>query len=126
MISNVEIQGTEGVAQADLLQGGSGLRVFSKQPYDPGVFPGGETTGWHYPDVEWLWTNGYPQEMRDFIECIRNGGTPLETADDGRAVLEIMIAAYLSAGSGRKIPFPFDDPADYTAPVQLWLRSLRP
>ena len=65
------------------------------------------------------------QEMADFIGCIRNGGTPTETAADGRAVLEIMIAGYLSAATGRKVTFPFDDPADYEAPVELWLRARR-
>lgn len=125
MVSSVEIQGTRGVAHAELLQRGSGLRVYSQEGYDAGVFPGGETTGWHYPDVEWLWENGYPQEMRDFIDCIRVGGTPGETAEDGRAVLEIMIAGYLSAATGRKVTFPFEDPADYDAPVEIWLRSRR-
>jgi predicted dehydrogenase len=124
MISHVELQGTEGVLHAELLQNGSGLRVFSKQGYEAG-FPGGETEGWHYPDVEWLWQNGYPQEMADFIGCIRSGGTPTETAADGRAVLEIMIAGYLSAAAGRKVTFPFDDPGDYEAPVELWLRARR-
>lgn len=123
MVSNVEVQGTEGVVHAELLQRGSGLSVFSKRGYEPVDFPGGETTGWHHPDVEWLWINGYPQEMRDFIDCIRHGGEPRETVADGRAVLEIMVAAYLSAAAGRKIAFPFEDPADYAAPVELWLRA---
>lgn len=123
MVSSVEIQGSAGVAHAELLQRGSGLRVYSKAGYEPGVFPGGDTTGWHYPDVEWLWENGYPQEMQNFIDCVRGGGTPTETAADGRAVLEIMIAGYLSAATGRKVSFPFEDPADYAAPVELWLRS---
>lgn len=123
MISAVEIQGTKGVVHAELLQSGSGLRVYSEEGYDPGVFPGGVTKGWHYPDVEWLWLNGYPQEMQDFVSCIRSGTKPLESAADGRAVLEIMIAGYLSAASGRKIEFPFEDPADYEAPVEIWLRS---
>jgi predicted dehydrogenase len=123
MTSWVEVQGTGGVAYADLMQNGSGVRVFSEKGYTTGDFAEPDTEGWHYPDASWLWNNGYPQEMNDFVTCIREGGTPVESAVDGRAVLEIMIAGYLSAATGRKITFPFDDPGDYDVPVDIWLRS---
>ncbi|MDP8222487.1 MAG: Gfo/Idh/MocA family oxidoreductase [Candidatus Lernaella stagnicola] len=123
MISWLEIQGTEGNAHAELLQIGSGVRVYSEKGYSTGDFVEGDTNGWHFPDVEWLFNNGYPQEMADWVGCVRNGGTPVESGEDGRAVLEIMIAAYLSAAEGRKVIFPFDDPDDYDVPVDIWLRS---
>ncbi|HPQ67677.1 MAG TPA: Gfo/Idh/MocA family oxidoreductase [bacterium] len=121
MISNLEIHGTGGVIYADLLQQGMGLRVFSEKGYEFGGEDAPE--GWHYPDWEWLWNNGYPQEMRNFIDCIRHGGTPIESGADGRVVLEIMIAGYLSAATGRKIMFPFQDPGGYDTPVDIWLRA---
>jgi len=124
MTSVVEIQGTGGVCYADLLQSGMGLRVFSEKGYEFGEFPSEDTTkGWHYPDWEWLWQNGYPQEMQDFIKCIREGGTPVESGADGRVVLEIMIAGYLSAATGRKVMFPFKDPGGYNTPVEIWLKA---
>ncbi len=123
MTSWLEIQGSAGVAYADLMQNGSGLRVFSEKGYSTGHFVEGDTEGWHYPDVEWLFNNGYPQEMDDFVTCVREGGMPTESGADGRAVLEIMIAGYMSAATGRKIEFPFKDPGDYDVPVDIWLRS---
>jgi len=123
MISNVEIHGTGGVIYANLLQDGMGLKVFSEKGYGEDYFDKPQTIGWHYPDWEWLWQNGYPQEMRDFIHCIREGGTPLESGADGRIVLEIMIAGYLSAATGKKVPFPFKDPGGYQTPVEIWLKA---
>ncbi len=123
MTSWVEVQGTEGVAYADLLQNGNGVRIYSEKGYSLNDFVEGPTEGWHYPDIEWLWLNGYPQEMADFINCIRTGGTPVETGADGRAVLEIMIAGYLSAATGQKVMFPFKDPGGYKVPVDIWLKA---
>jgi hypothetical protein len=43
----------------------------------------------------------------------------LETGEDGRAVLEIVIAAYASAGTGRKVTWPREAPRD-KRPIELW------
>lgn len=43
---------------------------------------------------------------------------PMETGDDGRAVLEIIMAAYESARTGRKVPLPFR--TDAARPIDLW------
>lgn len=124
MTSWLEIQGTGGVAYAELLQQGTGLRVYSENGYEIDDFPSEEgPKGWHCPDWEWLWQNGYPQEMKDFITCIREGGTPVESGQDGKDVLEIMIAGYLSAATGTKVEFPFKDPGGYNTPVDIWLKA---
>jgi len=120
MISVAEVHGTEGVIHANLLQDGMGLKVFSDKGYAPEKK---ETRGWHHPEWEWDFNNGYPQEMADFVNCARNGGVPVETGEDGRVVLEIMIAGYLSAAKGRKIEFPFSAPRGYKTPVHIWLDS---
>jgi len=44
---------------------------------------------------------------------------PLVTGEDGRAVLEIIYAAYASAGEGKKITLPFTPKV--TRPIDLWL-----
>lgn len=121
MESKAEIHGTKGVVHANLLQDGMGLKVFSETGFDDDE----ESVSplWSFSNWEWLWQNGYPQEMKDFVNCMRNGGTPLESAEDGRVVLEIMIAGYLSAATGKKIEFPFKDPGGYKTPVDIWLKA---
>ncbi len=124
MVSTAEAYGTKGVAYGDLLQG-MGLKVFTPDGYPAEDFNksntgGPESLGWTEPDFEWLWNNGYPAEMKNFIDCIRNGGTPVESGADGDAVLEIMLAAYHSAGTGKKVELPFR-PAGVERPVDLWL-----
>jgi len=118
MISFAELYGTDGVIYADLLQDGMGLKVFSGRGIPPDRR---ETRGWTHPDWEWNWQNGYPQEDEHFYECIRTGATPRESGEDGRVVLEIMLAAYWSAAVGRKVKLPFTPPADLKYPVDLWL-----
>jgi len=118
MTSEARIQGTEGVLRMDLLQE-SGMQMFSNHGV-PSLDLG---AGWQKPDYAWLWNNGYPQEMSAFAQAARAGTTPLESAEDGRAVLEIMWAAYASAAEGRVIELPYIPPDDVLAPVQLWLRA---
>jgi predicted dehydrogenase len=123
MISVAEIHGKKGVIHANLLQDGYGLKAYSQEGYGEEFFEKEAARGWHHPEWEWNWQNGYPQEMADFIDCIRNGGAPRESGEDGKAILEIMIAGYLSAAQGKKIIFPFKDPGGYAAPVELWIKA---
>jgi len=125
MISIAEVHGTKGVIHANLLQDGYGLKVFSEEGYGEEDFDKAGSMGWHHPDWEWLWQNGYPQEMADFVNCIRNGGSPIESGVDGKVILEIMTAGYLSAATGKKIEFPFNDPGGYKTPVEIWMKARR-
>ena len=122
MISVAEAYGTKGVIYGDLLHG-MGLKAFAPDGYPAMPYNvaqnGPDSKGWSMPDYEWLWNNGYPQEMKDFLDCVRGGGTPVESAEDGLAVLEIMLAAYHSAGTGRRVSLPFRP--DVPIPVDLWL-----
>ncbi len=116
MDSTFEIFGTDGVVYADLLKG-SALRAFSKNGFPESDEP---SNGWTYHDYEWLFNNGYPQEDAHFIDCMLNGRQPDESGEDGLAVLEVILAAYHSAGIGRKVTLPFR-PAGIPYPVDLWL-----
>ncbi|MDF3042018.1 MAG: hypothetical protein K0Q71_4724, partial [Thermomicrobiales bacterium] len=40
---------------------------------------------------------------------------------DGRAVLEIIYAAYLSAGTGQAVALPLAEIPDVSQPIELWL-----
>jgi hypothetical protein len=41
------------------------------------------------------------------VDCVQHDLTPLETGEDGKAVLGIIFAAHDSAGTGRKMALPF-------------------
>ena len=62
---------------------------------------------------------GMPQELRHFARCVQGKEEPLLTGEDGRLVLEIMLAAYASAREGRKVALPFR-PSGVRRPIDLW------
>ena len=57
--------------------------------------------------------------MAHFVECIEQGKQPVLTGEDGRAVLEVICAAYESARTGTRVELPFATEAK--RPVDLWL-----
>jgi len=79
------------------------------------------TTGWTYPVYEEHWNYGFPQEMRHFARCVRGKETPIADGETGRVVLEVLYAAYASAGLGRKVELPFR-PQSVAKPIDLWKR----
>ena len=58
--------------------------------------------------------------MNHFVTCVRDDRQPLCTGADGRAVLEVLLAAYASAGQGRRVELPFATQAE--RPIDLWKR----
>lgn len=116
MDSRTEIHGTKGVLYADLLQAGMGMKLYT----DVGIKGEEESTkGWSHPDVDWNFQNGYPHELAHFLHCMETGEKPIESAEDGLAVMEIMLACYYSAGTGKKVEFPFR-PRGIKRPIDLW------
>jgi len=119
MDDRAEIHGTEGVAYADVLQGNS-IQTYSNNGVGYAVEKAGNTVGWSYIMFEENWNYGFPQEMEHFVDCVKNDKKPLVTGEDGRAVMEIVFAAYESAGTGRKVELPFKSSA--AKPFDLWKR----
>jgi len=117
MDDRVEIYGTEGVTYADLFMGNSAL-TYSLHGYGYAAEKAGSTQGWTFSMFEEAFNQGYPQELRHFVQCVRERTEPLVTAADGRAVLETIYAAYHSARIGAKVPLPFS--ASVKKPVDLW------
>jgi myo-inositol 2-dehydrogenase/D-chiro-inositol 1-dehydrogenase len=118
MDDRVEVYGTGGVIYADLFVGNSAL-TYSQKGYGYAMEKAGSTQGWTFTIFEEAFNQGYPQELKHFIECVREDKAPLVTGQDGRAVLELMYAAYQSARTGQKVPLPFH--AKVSKPIDLWL-----
>lgn len=117
MDDRAEIHGSEGVAYADVLHGNA-IQTYSTRGVGYAVEKAGITTGWSFTIYEEIWNYGFPQELAHFVRCVRNDETPLVTGEDGRAVLEVLLAAYESAGTGRKVAMPFT--SDVDKPYKLW------
>ena len=58
------------------------------------------------PEIGWRGVlgrnHGFPQEMPDFVESVEHDTQPLVTGADARIVMEVICAAYGSAGTGRR------------------------
>jgi myo-inositol 2-dehydrogenase/D-chiro-inositol 1-dehydrogenase len=122
MDDRVEIYGTEGVIYCDLLHGSS-METYSQKGYGYAAEKAGETKGWTFTVFEEGHIYGFPHEMRHFTRCVLNDQPPRETGEDGRATLEIIYAAYESAGSGKKITWPYQPKNPGEVPVKLWLKA---
>src|SRR5918993_546473 len=113
-----EVYGTGGVVYADLFMGNAAIS-YSKSGYGYAMEKADTTIGWSFTVFEEVFNQGYPHELKHFIECIQQDKQPLVTGEDGRAVLEVIYAAYASAGLGKKIALPFKPVV--TKPIDLWL-----
>ena len=113
-----EVYGTGGVIYADLFMGNSSI-AFSKSGYGYAMEKAGTTVGWTFPIFEEAFNQGYPQELKHFISAIREKTPAWSTGEDGKAVLEIIYAAYASAARGKKIELPFHP--HIKKPIDLWL-----
>ncbi len=122
MDDRVELYGTEGVIYCDLLHGSS-METYSLKGYGYAVEKAGETKGWTFTVFEEAHLYGFPREMRHFIQCVLNDETPQETGEDGRATLEIIYAAYESAGSGKKVTWPYKPKNPDEIPANGWLKA---
>jgi myo-inositol 2-dehydrogenase / D-chiro-inositol 1-dehydrogenase len=120
MDDRAELHGSRGVAFADLLHGNA-IETYSQGGYGYAVEKAGSTAGWSFTIYEEAWNYGFPQEMDHFVRCVQGKEKPVVTGEDGRAVLEVIFAAYESAGSGRKLTLPFK--TDAAKPIDLWKRQ---
>jgi myo-inositol 2-dehydrogenase/D-chiro-inositol 1-dehydrogenase len=120
MDDRAEVYGSEGVAYADLLRGNA-IHTYSKRGYGYAVEKAGATQGWSFTIYEEAWNYGFPQEFAHFVACVRDDRPPLCTGEDGKAVLEVLFAAYASAAEGRRIALPFSTTAQ--RPIDLWRGS---
>jgi myo-inositol 2-dehydrogenase / D-chiro-inositol 1-dehydrogenase len=119
MDDRAEAYGSKGVSYA-LLHMGIALNTYSEVGYDYVVEKAPISKGWTYTIYEEEWNYGFPQEFRHFIDCVKNDREPMITGEDGKAVPEMLFAAYKSAAEGKKVNFPFISDAD--KPIDLYLK----
>jgi len=113
-----EIYGSGGFTRADLLRGSS-LLTYSEKGYGYAVEKAATTQGYTFTMFEEIWNYGFPQELQHFARCVLGKETPIETGEDGREVLKIIYAAYESAGTGKRIDWPYT-PRKVGKPFDLW------
>ena len=90
------------------VKGSEGEDLVEKQNAEQGLMPVLEDEAGVY---------GYTNENRHMVECFRTGKKPIETFEDGLAVIEILMALYRSAELGRTINLGEEDLDDYIPPV---------
>jgi len=90
------------------VEGSEGEDLVEKQNAEQGLMPVLEDEAGVY---------GYTNENRHMVECFRTGKKPIETFEDGLAVIEILMALYRSAELGRTINLGEEDLDDYIPPV---------
>jgi predicted dehydrogenase len=98
---------------------GNSALTYSERGYGYAMEKAGPTQGWTFTNFEEAFNQGYPHELKHFIDCVRRDSTPVTTGEDGRAVLEMMYAAYASARTGRKVSLPFRPTV--SRPIDLWI-----
>jgi myo-inositol 2-dehydrogenase / D-chiro-inositol 1-dehydrogenase len=118
MDDSIEVFGAKGQTYADMLMGNA-LPTYSEVGFGYAVEKASSTKGWTYPVFEEHWNYGFPQELRHFARCVRGAEAPISDGETGRVVLEVLCAAYASAGRGQRVALPFR-PRDIVKPIDLW------
>ena len=90
------------------VRGTQGEDLVEKQNAEQGLMPVLEDEAAAY---------GYVNENRHMVESFRKGIRPMETLDDGLAVVEMLIALYRSAEIGKVVKFPLKGLEKYVPPV---------
>ena len=90
------------------VRGAQGEDLVEKQNAEQGLMPVLEDEVGAY---------GYVNENRHMVEAFRKGIRPMETLDDGLAVVEMLIALYRSAEIGKVVKFPLKGLEKYIPPV---------
>jgi predicted dehydrogenase len=90
------------------VRGAQGEDLVEKQNAEQGLMPVLEDEAAAY---------GYVNEDRHMVEAFRKGIRPMETLDDGLAVVEMLIALYRSAEIGKLVKFPLQGLENYVPSV---------
>jgi UDP-N-acetyl-2-amino-2-deoxyglucuronate dehydrogenase len=108
LLKKTEIHGTRGtviVEQDDILLWNfeSALRkdAIIRKKFAQRVGGGGGAA-----DPKAISYRGHYEQLKDFVRAVESGGTPLVDGEEGRKSVEIILAIYKSARSGRAVELP--------------------
>jgi myo-inositol 2-dehydrogenase / D-chiro-inositol 1-dehydrogenase len=110
-----EVYGTKGSAFVDFLQRQTAVVYVNDASGISSLTP---SIGWNFQDV--LWDVTYAAEARQFVAAIEGKRTPVVTGEDGRAALELALAAESSLRTGTivRLPLSVEQAAAVLAPQQ--------
>ena len=98
----LEVWGDEGMVTYDRSGLSQPIKVFSSRQTDRYFSEKVEhKQGWLFPTVQEYWRYGYYDEIRHFVDCLKEGRTPMLTFRDGWEVNRIIDQAYASSRSGK-------------------------
>lgn len=90
------------------VSGGQGEDLVEKQNAEQGLMPVVDDEAALY---------GYVHENRHMVNAFRKGERPMETFHDGVAVMELLMALYRSAETGKTVQLPDPELETYVPPV---------
>jgi predicted dehydrogenase len=59
--------------------------------------------GWNFPSPDEEWVRGYDGELMDFVDCFREGRTPVSDLALAEDTTRVIYSAYVSADEGRRV-----------------------
>ncbi|GLV48881.1 dehydrogenase [Thermus sp. LT1-2-5] len=104
------LEGEAKVFYSRRVQGEAGEDLVEKQNAEQGLMPF---------LAEEAFTYGYVNEDQHMVECFLSGRRPLTTLEEGIAVTELLMAAYLSAETGTTVRLPERALEEFVPAVQL-------
>ena len=104
MDDKVEIYGTEGLLKVDLTFG-SPIQCYSRPGISYSIEKTDHNLGWTRPAVDEFYSLGYVEELRYFVDCVRNDEQPFYGVNgrSGLACIELVEALYRSNETGRTV-----------------------
>ncbi|MBW7995079.1 MAG: Gfo/Idh/MocA family oxidoreductase [Candidatus Glassbacteria bacterium] len=108
MDDKVEIYGSEGRLNIDLTFS-SPIQAYSRSGFEYAIEKTDTTKHWTWPAVDEFANLGYVEQLRYFIDCVRKNEEPKfgVRGEDGLAAVEICLAAYESAETGKVVKGEF-------------------
>ncbi len=98
--TTIEVDGSDGIIWVNRAASGRLLDVVTPLVVHRGRYPG-ETTEYRNMDSEY--ERGFENMKRAWVDCILSDKKPIVTGEDGKRILQFVLATYESAKEGRPV-----------------------